>query len=166
MALAQDILMAYIRPRETFRSKRAHPGMREGTALAYLILACMVMLAARLPDLPGLAGPDRPLAGLLAASLVGFLILGPLLMYLVAGISHLVMRTAKGQGDGLSSRLALFWAVMVATPVVLAAAVLRYSFPGNATLEQVTSALTLGVFLWQWIANLRAAHFGQTAGSA
>lgn len=159
MSLGRDILTAYLQPRVVYRAKRDQPGMREGVALAYLILACLVMLAARLPDIPPLAGPERPLAGLLAANLVGFLILGPLLLYLVAGISHLVLRTAGGRGDGLSSRLALFWAIMVSTPAVLAAAVLRQSFPASPLVAQLADAVTFGVFLWQWVRCLQEAHF-------
>lgn len=163
MALVADIARAWRRPGATFAEIRARPGMSDRVALGYLFMALVVMFAARLPELPALAGPERPLDGMVAALLVGFFILGPLLLYLLAGLAHLIARTLGGQGDGLSSRLALFWALMASSPAVLLAALLRQAFAGLPQVAEMASLASGGVFVWQWWMAMRTAHAGPEA---
>ena len=85
----------------------------------------------------------------------------PLLLYLVAGLSHLVARVMGGQGDWFGARLALFWSLLATAPLVLFYGLVA-GFIGPGAGLTLVGAIWLAVFLWFWISCLRQAE-GQEA---
>lgn len=157
MAVTSDILRSYRHPRRVMRELLAQ-GRREDRALAFLMLGCGLMFVAQWPALARAAelDPSVPLQARIGGALVGAMFMLPLLMYLLAGLVHLGLRTAGWRSGGYSSRLALFWAFLSTSPLALFHGLLRgLAGPGAAT--QLVGVIVLGAFLALWIAGLREA---------
>lgn len=161
MTVAADIVMLWRQPRATFRAKLAQ-GRREDRALAVLIGACGLFFVAQWPTHARAAhlDPSVPLDARLGGALMASLFLLPLLAYGLAALSQLVLRlVGVGRGSYFGARLALFWAMLAAAPLMLAfGAVTGFVGPGP-----VSGMLGLAVFLaflWLWMTLLRAAQDG------
>jgi hypothetical protein len=63
-----------------------------------------------------------------------------------------------GQGSAFGARLALFWAVLAAAPLWLAAAAVETLLPGPAA--TLAGALALAALVWIWLAGLVEAEHG------
>jgi uncharacterized membrane protein len=150
--LITRILKTYPAPREAFRAEMARePG--EERLLAFAMLAALVTFLGNLPNL--LTMPtDAPRNALIGASLVMTLILGPIMLYCVAGLSHFVAGFFRGKGSYRSARHALFWAVIVAAPILLGYALIRIILdPLPAGSWAILPAIQLFT-LWLWASFL------------
>ncbi|MEM9552221.1 MAG: YIP1 family protein, partial [Pseudomonadota bacterium] len=94
-------------------------GQREDRALAFLMGGCLLVFVAQLPRLAREAHlTGQALDMLLGASLMAWVIIAPLIFYLLAALSHLVARAVGGKGTWFGARLALFWALLASSPVL------------------------------------------------
>ena len=120
MSLTGDILRSYRSPGAVARERLAGP-VREDRALAVLMGACLLAFVAQWPVHARAAhlAPDVPLDARLAGALFGSLFLWPIVAYAVAGISHMVARLLGGRGSFYGARVALFWAMLAVTPLML-----------------------------------------------
>lgn len=150
MSLIGDIATAYRDPVAVVSGQDAR-GLREPQTLFYGMLFGFLSFLAQLPVLSVLAernGP--PLFALAAANLVAFLFFLPLMLYILAGLSHAILARFGGGASWAQSRRALFWSALVSAPLILlsgvAAPVLPHPFV--VAVQLVTGA----VFFWQWIA--------------
>ena len=145
-----DILATYRSPRAVMRRHLAM-GIREDRALFYMVLACGLIFVAQWPRLSRQAYLDDtvPLDALLGGALMGWLFLAPLALYLIAGLSHLVARVVGGQGSWFSTRLALFWSLLAASPLWLLNGLVA-GFIGPGAAFSLTSLVALAVFLSFW----------------
>src|SRR5690606_25802348 len=91
-------------------------GRNEVRALLHLMVACVLLFVASLPqaarEARGLA-IDDPLAGAIAAHLFGYLAMAPLLFYGLAALVHLVARAFGGRGGFAEARAALFFSLLL-----------------------------------------------------
>ena len=165
MPVTSDIAASYRRPRKTLRALLAR-GISEPRALAYLMGACGVMFIAQWPKLAReahLTGSDLEMD--LGGALLGTLFFLPLVFYIIAGLSHVV---AKGIGrpvSGYQSRLALFWALLAASPLALFYGLIGgFIGPGGAL--TLVGVAWLAVFLWLWTTGLREARKQAGEGAA
>jgi hypothetical protein len=166
MAITSDILAAWRGPRRMIRRK-LDQAPREEQALAILMLACFLLFVASWPGLAreaqlrlqeaaqtGLPLDQVPsLQALMGGRLMAVIFILPLLLYALAGLSHLVARAVGGKGTGLAARLALFWAMLAIAPAML--------FQGLVAglIGPGTQLLVLGIgvgvaFLWLWLSML------------
>ncbi len=125
-------------------------GQREDRALAYLMAACALMFVGQLPKLAReahLSGADLNM--LMGASLLGLVFIAPLIFYALAWISHLVARLLGGQGTFWSARIALFWALLAASPLILLHGLVA-GFIGPGPQLTLVGLLWCAVFLWFW----------------
>ena len=106
--------------REVLRRKLAG-GAREDRALATLFGACLLIFVAQWPGLSRAAHlePEIPLDARLGGALMAWLFIAPLAAYVIAAVSHAVARLLGGRGSWFGARLALFWALLAASPLWL-----------------------------------------------
>ena len=105
-----------------------------------------------------LAGQE-PQAGM-AGALLGVVFILPLLCYAVALLSQGVIRLFGVKATGYSTRVALFWALLAASPLTLLAGLVA-GFMGQGVELTITGALWFAVFLWFWMAGLKQAGWGE-----
>lgn len=156
MSVARDIAATYRGPAAVMR-RLAAMGRREDRALAFLIAFCLLGFVAQLPGLARRAHLEgQDLSMLMGGALLGSLFLLPLLLYALAGLSHLALRLFGWAGTGFGARLALFWALLASTPLVLLNGLVA-GFLGPGPAQNLVGLAWLAVFLWFWGAGLRVA---------
>lgn len=157
MGVASDLLRAYRSPAAVFRARVGGPA-REDRALVILMVACLLIFVGRWPALQREAvetGQDfQMLAG---ATLFAWLFIMPLAAYAIAGLSHLIARPLGGHASPYAARFALFWALLVASPLWLLAGLVA-GFIGPGVQLQITGAVALAAFLVHWGINLWTAE--------
>jgi len=158
VSLLNDIINAHKAPRVEMR-RHIDNGIAEEQTLFFAFLFGGMNFVSLLPEMAKRAHIlDTPLFGLAAQQLIASVFMMPLLMYGIAAISHFVIeRFFGGQGDHIGARRALFWAGCVTLPILLLSAVVTIFFPPAKT---ILALATTGIFLWQWISNLRELEFG------
>ncbi|MCB1357195.1 MAG: YIP1 family protein [Maritimibacter sp.] len=157
MSVLSDIVEAYRRPAPVFR-RRLGEVPREDRALAVLMAACLMVFVAQWPRLQRVAfetGEDfEPLVG---GALFAWLFVMPLVAYALGTVTHLIARALGGHGSPYAARFALFWALLVASPLWLLSGLVA-GFIGQGPQLALVGAVALGAFLVHWSLNLWAAE--------
>jgi hypothetical protein len=158
MAVATDILASYRRPRPVFRRRLAN-GVDEGRSLSILIVACALIFASQWPGIARAAylDPAIPLDARMGGALIASMFMLPLIAYALAATSHLVARLFGGQGSFGTARLALFWALLAVSPLMLLQGLVR-GFVGPGPGLTVTGVLVMIAFGVFWGVALREAE--------
>lgn len=157
MPVTTDISATYRGPRRVMQ-RLLEMGQREDRALAFLMTACGIVFVAQLPRLAREAHlTGQELNMLLGGTLLAWVVIAPLIFYLLAGLSHVIARLLGGQGDWYGARLALFWSLLSSTPLMLLHGLVA-GFVGPGPALQGVGVLWLGVFLWFWISSLLQAE--------
>lgn len=161
MSITTDIVAAYRRPRAVFR-RHLTAGVREDRALGFLVLACVLIFVAQWPRLARQAHLDEsvPLPALIGGALMAWLFIAPLAFYAIAAVSAAVSRLIGGRGDWYGSRLALFWSLLVISPLLLLNGLL-IGFLGTGAVNTLVGLAVLAVFLYLWGAALVEAETGE-----
>jgi hypothetical protein len=151
MALVADIVNLWRHPGPTMRAKLA-AGPREDRALAVLMAACGLGFVAQWPRLARAAhlDPSVPLDARLGGALMGAVFLLPLVAYAVAAASHLAARALGGRGSFFGARLALFWALLAAAPLMLAAGLVG-GLAGPAAVTRLVGVAVFAAFAYLWM---------------
>jgi hypothetical protein len=154
MAVTRDILRGWRAPRALIRAKLGQ-GVREDRALAVLMGACLLFFVAQWPRLSREAflHPEVPLDARMGGALLGWVFIAPLMFYALGAVSHLVARVFGGKGTWFSSRLALFWALLVVSPLVLLNGLVA-GFIGGGTGATAVGVLVLAGFVYLWVSML------------
>jgi len=159
MAVTRDILRTWRTPRRVIRDLLAM-GPREDRALAYLMAACVMIFVAQWPRLTRdahFAGED--LSQRIGYEMTSWLIVWPLFFYILALVLHGVLLFFRARGSWFGARLALFWALLASSPMMLFYGLL-VGFTGQTTGTHLVGGawlLALTVFLIQ---GLREVEFG------
>ena len=154
MAVTTEILESWRAPARVIRRKLA-AGEREDKALATLFGACFLLFVAQWPALSraSFLDPSVPLDARLGGALMGAIFLLPLLAYAMAAVARLVARAMGGRGSGFGARIALFWAMLAVSPLVLFHGMIR-GFLGEGIQATVVGLLVLAGFLYLWISMM------------
>ena len=159
MAITRDIAATYRGPRRVVEDLLTL-GKREDRALAYLMGACLLFFIARMPALARQAHETgQELDMLMGGTLLAWLFIAPLILYLIAGLVRLVARHLGGKGTAYGARLALFWALLASTPLILLHGLVA-GFIGPGPGLQIVGLLWFGVFMWFWISGMLASEKG------
>ena len=162
MAVTRDIVATYRGPGRVL-ARLLDAGPREDRALVILLAGCAVMFVAQWPKLARQAhqtGEDLQM--LMGASLVALIFMLPLILYVVGWLSYLLLRVIGGGKSGsYPARLALFWALLAASPLMLLWGLVA-GFIGAGAALNLTGLLWFAAFGWFWIAGLRQAGWGGT----
>lgn len=153
MSIARDIVATYRGPGRVVARILA-TGPREDRALAYLMGACALMFIAQLPRLAREAHTSgQDLNMLMGASLLGLVFIAPLLFYALGGLSHMLAKVVGGKGSFYTARMALFWALLAASPLILLHGLVA-GFIGPGAQLTLVGFIWFVVFLWFWISGL------------
>ncbi|GGH57909.1 YIP1 family protein [Frigidibacter albus] len=158
MALTDDILATWRNPRRVM-ARILDAGPREDRALVFLLVAVLVIYVSLWPALSRAAVlmPEAPLAQRLLAAFFGVLLLVPV-AYPLAALSHLASRAAGGQGTWHGARIALFWALLAISPLMLLRGLVA-GLIGAGVQLQLLDLLVFAGFLWIWLSGLWVAEF-------
>lgn len=157
MPVTRDITATYRGPGRVMQ-RLLQMGQREDRALAILMAACVVVFIAQMPRLAREAHlSGQELNMLLGGTLLAWVIIAPLIFYLLAGLSHLIARLLGGKGDWFGARLALFWAMLASSPLILLHGLVA-GFVGPGAGLDIVGLLWLLIFGWFWGAGLRQAE--------
>lgn len=167
MPVTNDIVRTWRRPRAVVKELLSH-GPREDRAIAYLMAACLLIFVAQWPRLarraagfelaPGAEAPD--LTQLMAYEFMGWIMIWPLLMYMIAALIHSIFKVFGGQGSHYSARIALFWSLLATTPVLLLYGLMAgFLGPGPGT--NLVGAIWLIAFAVIGIQAFREAETGR-----
>ncbi|MGI3211655.1 YIP1 family protein [Roseovarius tibetensis] len=160
MPVTTDIVATYRGPRRVVR-RLLEMGTREDRALVILIGACVVVFVAQWPRLAREAHlTEQALNPLLGGALVAWLCIAPLLLYALALFSHGVARLTDGRGTAFGARLALFWAFLAASPLILLHGLVA-GFVGPGPGLQLVGLIWCGVFGWFWLSGLYEAEWSR-----
>ena len=156
MAATRDIVATYRGPGRVV-TRILSRGTREDRALLFLMLGCLLVFVAQTPRLAREAFETGvELNALLGASLMAWLFIMPLVLYAIAGLSGVLARLMGSKITSFGARMALFWALLAACPVMLLWG-LTAGFVGPGIQMNIVGALWLIAFIWFWIGGFRAA---------
>lgn len=156
MALVLDMARSLRAPRRVIRGLAA-AGVREPWLLMVLMLACALVFVAQWPRLARAAhlDPSIPLDARLAGALFAWVFLAPLFFYGMAALMTLALWLVR-RVPGASVRLALFWALLVASPLMLLQGLMA-GVIGPGLPAALAAMAAAGVFVAVLIAGLRVA---------
>lgn len=166
MGVLADIAESYRAPRRVMRRLLAG-GPDEGRALAYLLAASFLLFIAQWPQAVRAAyfAPEVPLEARIGGILLASLFMFPLLAYLLAALSQLVLRVIGGAGSFWAARMALFWALLAAAPLQLLNG-LYLGFADASPFRPLPGLAAFLAFVAIWVAGLRVAAFEKGAPDA
>lgn len=154
MPVSRDIVRMYRRPRAVVRDLYAM-GVREDRAIAWLMIACFIMFVSSLPALQRgavLEGSDFNQNMIYA--FFSWLLLWPLVLYGIAFVAFLITRAFRANASNFGARVAVFWGLLSATPLVLFYGMLvglnGPDHPGTTMI----GILWLAVLAWFWVSGL------------
>ncbi|SDW40349.1 Yip1 domain-containing protein [Ruegeria halocynthiae] len=154
MPVTTDIVATYRGPGRVVR-RLLDMGPREDRALAFVMAFCVVGFIAQLPSLARRAHLEGlELNMLMGGALLGSVFILPLFFYLLAWLTHLVARMFGGAGTSYGARLALFWALLASTPLVLLNGLVA-GFIGPGPAQTLAGLLWVAIFVWFWLSGLR-----------
>lgn len=161
MALTTDIVATYRGPRAVMR-RLLGAGEQESRALMFLMLACALIFVGQWPRLQREAVLDDSIGldARIGGALLAWIFIMPLALYTLALLSHWAARLLGGQGTAYGARLALFWALLAASPLwLLYGLVAGLIGPGPAL--TLTGAVAIAVFVAFWGLSLVEAQRAQ-----
>ncbi|WP_170782406.1 YIP1 family protein [Ruegeria lacuscaerulensis] len=159
MPVTSDIAATYRGPGRVVR-RLLDLGQREDRALVFVMAFCIVAFVAQLPGLSRRAHLEGlELNMLMGGALLGTVIILPLFFYLLAFISYGAARLVGGKGTAYGARVALFWALLSSSPLVLLNGLVA-GFIGSGPTLTAVGLIWFVVFLWFWLAGLRQAQRG------
>ncbi|EPX85029.1 hypothetical protein [Salipiger mucosus] len=162
MSLTREIVATYRGPGAVVR-RLLSQGPREDRALMLVMAACAIFFIAQMPALARQAHLDgSALNPKLGGALLAWLIIAPLLFYALAAVTHFIARIFGGKGTGYGARLALFWSLLAASPLVLLNG-LAAGLIGPGPQLTLVGLVWFAVFLWFWIRGLSVAERGAPA---
>lgn len=161
MPVAKDIVATYRGPGSVVR-RLLDMGQREDRALVFVMAFCVISFIAQLPGLSRRAHLEGlELNMLMGGTLLGSVFILPLLFYVFAWVSRFVVRLFGISVTPYHARLALFWALLASSPLVLLNGLVA-GFVGPGPALQSVGLLWLVVFGWFWVAGLRQAERAPT----
>ena len=136
MSVVSNVLYTYRSPSKAFERMYARPDS-EATSLGYLMGACFLTYVAQWPYLARQAHlEDFNLQTSLAASLLAWLLIAPLLLYTLAIVLYFFHKFFKGSKTSAQIRVGLFWSFLAATPLMMLFGLVK-GFLGHGTAESI-----------------------------
>ena len=143
----------YRQPRRVMR-RLLSMGKREDRALAFVMAGCTVVFMSQWPVLARQAHLEKQdLNMLLGAALLAWIILAPLLLYCLSGLTHIGGLLLGRKGSAFAARLALFWSLLASRALMLLNGLVG-GFIGKGPALQMVGLIWLGVFMWFWLSCL------------
>lgn len=153
MAVTTDILASWRSPRAAVR-RHLERGVSEPFLFTLLLVFLVLAFVGQWPQASREAflAQEPSVAPRLLARALAVLATIPL-WYGLAALSHLVARTLGGQGSWYAARLALFWALVTVSPLMLLQGLVAGLIGPGRELWLVIVVVGAG-FLWLWLTML------------
>lgn len=162
MAVTRNIRATYSGPGRVV-SGLLSGGQREDRALAYLMAGCFVMFIGQWPNLQRVAiETEQDLHMLLGGAMMGWIFIAPLVLYGVAAATRIISLVFGGTGSFYGARLALFWAILAASPLFLLVGLVS-GLLGPGLEQRLVGILWFAFFLWFWFAGFIATQRAEAA---
>lgn len=157
MSLVRDIAATYRRPTKVV-SRLLAMGQREDRALIFLMISCVMVFVGQWPRLAREAHlTGQELNPLLGGALLGWLFIMPLVMYALAFVVGIILRVVGARISGYGARMALFWAFLASSPLLLFYGLIA-GFIGPGSQLVAVGVIWMSLFLWFWGSGLAAAR--------
>ncbi|MEM7487881.1 MAG: YIP1 family protein [Pseudomonadota bacterium] len=158
MSVSRDIPRAWIRP-QTVMAEHMARGSYDDRGFLFLMIGCVMVFVAQLPRLSRQAfetGEDFML--LVGGTLMAWVFVAPLLLIVIAAVSHIVAKLIGGKGGWAPARLAIGWSILACAPAFLLHG-LTGGFVGTGhPAFSLVGGLALGAFFWLWLNSLYVAE--------
>lgn len=154
MSVIRDILSAHRTPAKVM-SRHLRSGAGEERALIFVMGACIMFFVSTMPTIAReahLTGTD--LGPALGGSIMAWLFLAPLIMYVLAMVLKVVMMAFGCKAGWFSVRLAFFWSLLAGTPLVLLNG-LTGGLVGPGVQQNIVGVAWLAAFAWILFGSLR-----------
>ncbi|WP_151719609.1 YIP1 family protein [Gemmobacter serpentinus] len=160
MSVTSDIIESWRRPRNVVRRHLAR-GKSEAFAFSLLFVFLLIAFIAQYPAAMQVArlDPEIPLPPQLLGRALGLLAMIPA-FYLLAAASRLIGMAAGGRGSWYGARIALFWALVAVSPLVLLIGLVT-AMIGPGPQLTVTGIVAFAGFLFQWVMGLMVVEQGE-----
>jgi hypothetical protein len=156
MSVVMDIVATYRGPAQVLR-RFAAAGQREDRAIAILMAGCAVVFISTWPALSREAHfTGEELSPLLGGALFAWLFIMPLVLYALALLVYFGFRIAGSKAQPWVFRIALFWALLAASPLMLLNGLVK-GFMGDGVPQMIVGALWFFIFVWFWMSGSVAA---------
>jgi hypothetical protein len=154
MSLTINILRSYRQPGAVVRDLAI--GIREPQVLFFGLLACGLIFVAQWPGLSRAAAldPSVTFEQRMGGALFGVMFLLPLILYALAWLVQMGLRLVGAQVAGIGVRLALFWALLAVTPLMLLQGGLS-ALLGQGSAVRAFGFVVAGAFLYITVMGLR-----------
>jgi len=169
LPVTTDIAATYRRPKAVAARLMAR-APSEARALAYLMGGCAIMFVAQWPAIARRVYESDParwqseagayqdaVAPEIGGALLASVFFLPLIFYGLALLGQGATHLLKPVIEGYDARVALFWALLAATPLALLNGMVA-GFVGPGPAYTLVGALWFGVFVWFWMSGMRAAR--------
>jgi len=154
MSVTNDMVAAFRRPAKVME-RQLMSGAGEDRALIFLMASCVVVFISNLPVISRTAYLEQVEMGpLLGGTLLAWLFLAPLVFYVLAALMRIVLRLFGCKASWFHVRLALFWAMLASTPLILLNG-LTGGLIGPGIEQNLVGAVWLASFLWILFGNIR-----------
>lgn len=157
MAITSDILRSYRVPGQVVE-RLARIDRREGRLLFYLMLASGLIFVAQWPRLARAAQLDDsvPFQGHMTGALFALMFVFPLVAYGFAWLMALAVKLVWRGTQGFDVRLALFWALVAVSPLMLLHGLVQ-GIIGAGTQTTLVGVIVFAAFVVILGAGLRVA---------
>ena len=122
----------------------------EARLLAYAFLISFVLFLERLPNKVtdrSFFSSTELLFDYIGIDLFASIFFGPIFLYSLSALTHLGSLPFKGEASFFEARVAFFWAMIVAAPVLLLGAVLQGLVPGGS-FSQISQCIAMVAYAW------------------
>lgn len=155
MSLVQSIVQSYRNPTPVFQRMWAG-GVEERTNLALVMGACATGFVSAWPGLSRQAFlTGEPLDQLMGGALLGWVMIAPLMLYVLSLILFFISRLWRSASDAAQVRRIVFWALVVSAPVLLLHGLVA-GFIGAGTAKTLVGAVWMAVMIRTIIAGFRS----------
>jgi hypothetical protein len=132
----------------------------EATSLGYLMGACFLTYVAQWPYLARQAHlGEFNLQTSLAASLLAWLLIAPLLLYTLAIVLYFFHKIFKGSKSSAQIRMGFFWSFLAATPIMMLLGLVK-GFLGDGTAESIVGLFWFVALCYFIFCAVLRAHVG------
>ena len=145
-----DIFKSYLDLRISFRNQ-LNNFTSESRLLAYAFFISVVLFLERLPGRVtnyDIQSNKDILFDYVGMDLFTSIFFGPIFLYFLSALTHLFALLFKGSASFFEARLAFFWSIIVASPLLLTAGLLHGLFPDGFLFKFVECA---AVIAYAWI---------------
>ncbi|WP_368187928.1 YIP1 family protein [Aestuariibius sp. HNIBRBA575] len=163
--MTQDIVATWRRPGRVVR-RLLDDGMDDGTLIYLTLITCVLIFVAQTPfqSREAFLDPSIPLSSRLFWSGLFFVVVMPIILYLIAALSHVIAGFFGGKGRWIDARFALVWALLAVTPLTLLRGMVA-GFIGVSPALQLTTFLWVVAFFAFWVRGLIVAETQKTFGA-